>query len=96
MIDTKIICSCCKQGKSKQDYYSDKNKKNGLGSNCKECIGKRKKQNYKMKRNNFKKRIIQTQTGSIVIPDTLLTKEVFVPRETEVQLSFFDILKEML
>ncbi len=96
MITDKVICAKCKLEKTRDDFYIDRNKKNGLGSHCKKCVGSRKSHTYKNKRRIKKQREIKTQKGSLVIPENLKKFDYFVSRDSSEQLSFFDILKEVL
>ncbi len=41
------ICSKCGQTKNENDFYKNTKKLNGLESNCKECVIKRKLKRYK-------------------------------------------------
>lgn len=49
------VCTCCKKLKSADQFYKNSSKKNGLESNCKECVLERKAKKYKVKKMQKKK-----------------------------------------
>lgn len=97
MSDNKITCSLCKKVKQANEFYLNRNKANGRDSNCKLCVLTRKSKKYKKEVQHKKARqsIAMKKGSPLILVEQLKTEQLFVPRETEVQLSFFDILEEV-
>lgn len=51
------ICSKCKENKELNDFNSNKKRKDGLTSWCKECIRKRSKEHYKNNTDLYKDKV---------------------------------------
>lgn len=98
MTNNKITCSLCKKEKEANEFYLNRNKTNGRDSNCKLCVLTRKGKKYKKEVQHRKARqsIAKKKDSPLILVEQLKTEQLFVPRETEVQLSFFDILEEVI
>ena len=96
MTNNKIKCSCCKKEKQESDFYQNPNKANGRESQCKQCILDRKMEKYKqeVQYKRLRQSIAEKKGSSLILVEQLKTEQMFVPRETEIQMSFFDILEE--
>jgi len=62
-MQTKKLCTCCKQEKLFEDFNKNKSKKDGLNNICRECSNKRSKKYYLDNKEAHKKNVFSNNTS---------------------------------
>lgn len=89
-----FICNKCKTIKTEKDFYKKSHKKNGLDSNCKECvclmkkISRQKKKVSASSRNSTRTRVLNVDSC------TFDERQIIRPRNKELRLE--DLIGELL